>query len=83
MGVADYPTWDEFITTSFAARHEWPLVAPETPSFMACEIAARFVSVRPPRGSGAGYRGGGVKTGHRCRRRGAIWYAECRKEALW
>ena len=39
MPVADYPTWDEFIATSFAARHEWPLLAPETPSFMAREIA--------------------------------------------
>ena len=39
MPVADYPTWDEFLATSFAARHEWPLLAPETPSFMAREIA--------------------------------------------
>ena len=39
MSVANYPTWEEFIATSFAARHEWPLVAPETPSFMARDIA--------------------------------------------
>ena len=39
MGVSEYPTWEEFTTTSFAARHEWPLLAPETPSFMAREIA--------------------------------------------
>ena len=39
MGATDYPTWDEFVTTSFAARHEWPLLAPETPSFMARDIA--------------------------------------------
>ena len=39
MGAFDYPTWEEFTATSFAARHEWPLLAPETPSFMAREIA--------------------------------------------
>ena len=31
MSASDYPTWEEFTTTSFAARHEWPLLAPETP----------------------------------------------------
>ena len=39
MSVANYPTWEEFTTTSFAARHQWPLLAPETPSFMARDIA--------------------------------------------
>ena len=40
MAASDYPTWEEFTTTSFAARHQWPLLAPlETPSFMARDIA--------------------------------------------
>ena len=39
MGASEYPTWEEFTTTSFAARREWPLLAPETPSFMSREIA--------------------------------------------
>ena len=40
MAASDYPTWEEFTTTSFAARHQWPLLAPETPSFMARDIAS-------------------------------------------
>ena len=40
MGADDYPDWEEFMRTSFAARHEFPLLAPETPSFMAQPIAA-------------------------------------------
>ena len=39
MGTTDYPTWEEFTTTSFAASHQWPLLSPETPSFMARAIA--------------------------------------------
>ena len=41
MSAHRYPTWEEFTTTSFAARHEWPLIAPETPSFMSQQIAER------------------------------------------
>ena len=39
MSVDNYPDWEEFMRTSFAARHEFPLLAPETPSFMAQPIA--------------------------------------------
>ena len=39
MGATDYPSWEEFTTTSFAAGREWPLLAPETPSFMSRPIA--------------------------------------------
>jgi arginase family enzyme len=33
-----YPSWDEFMKTSFAARRDFPLLAPETPSFMGCKV---------------------------------------------
>ncbi|MDA0952428.1 MAG: arginase family protein, partial [Proteobacteria bacterium] len=39
MGAFDYPDWDTFMKTSFAARGEFPLVAPETPSFMRQPVA--------------------------------------------
>ena len=39
MGATDYPSWEEFTTTSFAASNQWPLLAPETPSFMSRAIA--------------------------------------------
>ena len=39
MAGTEYPTWEEFMKTSFAARHKFPLLAPETPSFMAQDIA--------------------------------------------
>ncbi len=39
MASNDYPSWEEFMKTSFAARHEFPLIAPETPSFMAQPVA--------------------------------------------
>lgn len=39
MREDDYPDWEEFMRTSFASRHEFPLLAPETPSFMAQPIA--------------------------------------------
>ncbi len=40
MGAFDYPDWDTFATTSFAAGREFPLIAPETPSFMSRPVAA-------------------------------------------
>ena len=39
MGAFDYPDWDSFMKTSFAGRYDFPLVAPETPSFMQQPIA--------------------------------------------
>ena len=36
-----YPTWDEFMTMSFAAGRKFPLLAPETPSFMSRRVAKR------------------------------------------
>lgn len=39
MGAFDYPDWETFMKTSFAARREFPLLAPETPSFMSQPIA--------------------------------------------
>ena len=34
MSATTYPSWDEFMRTSFAAGRKFPLIAPETPSFM-------------------------------------------------
>jgi len=39
MGAFDYPDWETFMKTSFAARREFPLIAPETPSFMSQPVA--------------------------------------------
>ena len=41
-----YPSWDEFMTTSFAAGREFPLLAPETPSFMGRRVAKRPSDLR-------------------------------------
>ena len=41
MGAFDYPDWSTFMTTSFAARQSFPLVAPETPSFMSQPVATK------------------------------------------
>jgi agmatinase len=41
-----YPNWDEFMRTSFAARRKFPLLAPETPSFMGCKVAKRPSDLR-------------------------------------
>ena len=34
MSAMTYPSWEEFMRTSFAAGKEFPMIAPETPSFM-------------------------------------------------
>lgn len=34
MSATTYPSWDEFMRTSYAAGKEFPMIAPETPSFM-------------------------------------------------
>ena len=39
MCSMEYPSWEEFLRTSFAADSKAPLIAPETPSFMAAPIA--------------------------------------------
>lgn len=39
MSTNEYPSWEEFMTTSFAARYDFPLIAPETPSFMQQPVA--------------------------------------------
>ncbi len=39
MSNTDYPDWETFMATSFAGRREFPLVAPETPSFMSRPVA--------------------------------------------
>ena len=39
MSAQDYPSWEEFKKTSFASRYDYPLIAPETPSFMAQPVA--------------------------------------------
>ena len=37
--MGDYPDWDTFMATSFAAGRSFPMVAPETPSFMSQPVA--------------------------------------------
>lgn len=39
MSSTGYPDWETFMATSFAGRREFPLVAPETPSFMSRPVA--------------------------------------------
>ena len=39
MDPFDYPDWETFMATSFAGRNSFPLVAPETPSFMSQPVA--------------------------------------------
>ena len=39
MSNTGYPDWETFMATSFAGRREFPLVAPETPSFMSRPVA--------------------------------------------
>jgi len=34
MSATTYPDWEEFMRTSFAAGKDFPMIAPETPSFM-------------------------------------------------
>jgi agmatinase len=39
MSSSAYPDWRSFMATSFAGRRTFPLVAPETPSFMSQPVA--------------------------------------------
>ena len=39
MSNTGYPDWETFMATSFAGRRKFPLVAPETPSFMSRPVA--------------------------------------------
>ena len=39
MSASGYPDWETFLATSFAGRNDFPLVAPETPSFMSRPVA--------------------------------------------
>ncbi len=39
MSTSAYPDWKTFLATSFAGRNEFPLIAPETPSFMSQPVA--------------------------------------------
>ncbi len=41
MCAASYPSWERFLKTSRARRYKWPLVAPETPSFMGAPPVTR------------------------------------------
>ena len=38
MSATEYPSWDEFMRTSFAAGREFPMVGPEQPTFMALPL---------------------------------------------
>ncbi len=40
MSPSTYPSWEEFLRTSFARGREFPMIAPETPSFMGLPHAA-------------------------------------------
>ena len=41
MSATTYPSWEEFMRTSYAAGKEFPLIAEETPSFMCLPHATR------------------------------------------
>ena len=41
-----YPTWEEFLKTSFAARHKFPMITSEVPTFMGLPHAATPDDIR-------------------------------------
>ena len=79
MGATDYPSWEEFTTTSFAASNQWPLLAPETPSFMSRPIARDAQG--PRRGGRGDHRGPLCCRLRRLLRRGADGRLDCGAEA--
>ncbi len=40
MTTQTYPTWEEFMKTSFASRQKFPLISPELPTFLGVPYAA-------------------------------------------
>jgi len=46
MSSSAYPDWRTFMATSFAARRAFPLVAPETPSFLGQAVATTAADLK-------------------------------------
>ena len=46
MSAAKYPSWEEFLKTSYAARRKFPMIMPEMPTFMGVPHATAPADLR-------------------------------------